>query len=179
MVTIKLKRTSTDDFMALRHLFDDPSFHGWSGSGRVSDDVIRTKYLGLRYPDVECFLVLADDDVAGFTQLHVADEGEGGGMDLILLPQVRGQGVGQQVVAEMVRRAQEEHEWSRFTVDPDITNTDGIRFWQRCGFIPEEVITVPETSTTGVIMAWPTIEVNGHRYLATGVNAPKTNRNRR
>ncbi|WP_285035304.1 hypothetical protein [Plantibacter sp. ME-Dv--P-095] len=90
---MRLQPTSEDDFDALRHLFDDPSFHGWGGPGRLSDELIRAKYLGARLPDVECFLVLVDDDAVGLVQLHT-DGAEGAGIDLIPPLSARGQDAG-------------------------------------------------------------------------------------
>jgi GNAT superfamily N-acetyltransferase len=136
---IRLHRTDVGDFGALRALFDDPSFFGWGGSGRLSDELIREKYLGSRFPDVECFLVLIDDLVAGLAQIHT--EPNGGGLDLILLPAARGHGIGRAVVAQLVERARLERGWSRLTVDPDVQNESGIRFWQAVGFTQESVIT--------------------------------------
>ena len=143
--TMRLKPTGPGDFHALRRLFDHPAFADWGGPSRVSDDQLRAKYLGARYPEVECFLVLVDDEPVGLTQLHVADErpgssNEGGGLDLILLPATRGRGVGRAVVAELVRRARQERGWQRVTVDPDRDNEAGIGFWTAVGFQPEKRI---------------------------------------
>jgi hypothetical protein len=54
---------------------------------------LKAKYLGARSPQVECFFVERDGEVAGFVQYeyHAADnEGPGGGIDLVLLPAYRG-----------------------------------------------------------------------------------------
>ena len=50
--------------------FDDPSFFGWGGAGHLSDELIREEYLASRFPDVECFLVLIDDEVAGLAEIQ-------------------------------------------------------------------------------------------------------------
>ena len=133
-----LRATTEDDFAALRTLFDDPSFTNWGGRGRLSDDRIREKYLGSRLPDVECFVVQTDCRDAGLAILHV--EPDGGGIDLILLPQARRQSVGRVAVAELVHRARTQRGWSRITVDPDCANESGIRFWQSVGFVPDRVV---------------------------------------
>ncbi|SLN05543.1 hypothetical protein FM103_20385 [Corynebacterium xerosis] len=57
-------------------------------------------------------------------------------MDLILLPTARGRGVGSAAVNTLVKRARTVHQWAYVTVDPDLTNPDGIRFWQAVGFAP-------------------------------------------
>jgi len=140
--SVRLHATGAGDFETLRVLFDDPSFVDWGGSGRLSDDLIRRKYLGLRYPDVECFLVLLGDQAVGLAQIHA--EPVGGGMDLILLPTTRGRGIGRAVVAYLAHRARADRGWSRITVDPDLHNESGIRFWQAVGFVPDRAV-VDET----------------------------------
>lgn len=151
-----LKATAATDFATLRALFDEPAFFGWGDAGRISDSEIRRKYLGSRYPDVECFLVILAGRAVGLVQLHVADDGDGGGMDLILLPEARGQGVGREVVAEMVRRAHRGRGWTRFTVDPDFANESGVRFWRAVGFEPERTVTDEPGRMPYIVMAWPT-----------------------
>lgn len=132
--TVELKPTSSEDFPALRELFDDPSFAGWGGSdGRMADADIRAKYMGERHPQVECFLVLTSSTPVGLAQLH-AEAPESGGIDLILLPVARGRGVGRTVVHALVERARVVHQWRYVTVDPDLTNDGGIRFWEAVGF---------------------------------------------
>ncbi len=139
--TVALRATSPTDLATLRTLVDDPAFTDWGGEGPLSDDDLRTKYLGARLPDVECFLVLRGDtpkdlDPVGLALLHVADEGEGGGLDLILVPRARGAGTGRAVVEMLVERARTVRGWARLTVDPDVDNPAGIRFWEAVGFVP-------------------------------------------
>ncbi|WP_285042301.1 GNAT family N-acetyltransferase [Plantibacter sp. LMC-P-059a] len=136
---MRLQPTSEDDFDALRRLFDDPSFHGWGGPGRLSDELIRAKYLGARLPAVECFLVLLDDDAVGLVQLHT-DGAEGAGIDLILSPSARGQGTGRRVVEAMLSRARARN-IARLTVDPEVRNERGVRFWRAVGFEPYATVT--------------------------------------
>lgn len=133
-----LRASTPEDFPALRILFDDPSFLNWGGQGRMSDERLREKYLGSRQPDVECFIVQADEQDVGLAILHA--EPDGGGIDLILLPGARGYGVGRAVVAELVHRARTQRGWSRITVDPDCTNESGIRFWEAVGFVRCRVV---------------------------------------
>lgn len=138
MYPMRLKLASTDDFTTLRRLFDDPSFHGWGGPGRLSDELIRAKYLGERLPDIECYLVLVDDGAVGLVQLH-AHDADSGGIDLILLPSARGQGTGRRVVDAILSRARERN-MARLAVDPDARNERGVRFWRAVGFEPRSTI---------------------------------------
>lgn len=130
---IRLVPTGPAEMPALRRLFDDPSFHGWGGASPLSDDELAAKYAGDRLPEVESFIVEVDAEPAGLAILH--DEGDRtGGMDLILLPSTRGHGVGRAVVELLVERARDVHGWSRLTIDPDLSNVAGIRFWEATGF---------------------------------------------
>lgn len=154
-LTVGLKATASEDFPTLRALFDRPAFFGWGGPGRLSDSEIRRKYLGLRYPEVECFLVTVAGRAVGLAQLHAADDGDGGGMDLILVPEVRGRGLGRQVVAEMALRGGNERGWIRFTVDPTLANVGGIRFWRSVGFEPERAVIDEPSRLPYLVMVWP------------------------
>lgn len=136
---VTLRPTTPEDFGILRTLFDDASFAGWGGTGRASDEMIREKYLGGRLPGVECFLVLVDPDPVGLAQLH-SDGEQAGGMDLIVLPRARGCGVGRAAVENLVHRARSVHGWASITVDPDVENRKGIRFWGAVGFDPVRVV---------------------------------------
>lgn len=138
---VTLKATTPADFFSLRALFDQPAFFGWGGPGRLPDSDLRRKYLGSRHPDVECFLVVVAGRAVGLAQLHAAETGDGGGMDLIVSPEVRGQGVGRQVVAQLARHARCRRGWTRLTVDPDVANEAGRAFWQAVGFVPERTVT--------------------------------------
>lgn len=134
-IDVSLRATVPSDFAAIRRLFDDPAFFGWGGPGRRSDAELHAKYLGARLPDVECFLVVGDGEAVGLAQLHLADDGgEGGGIDLILLPSARGCGIGRAAVEALISRAREVNGWRRITVDPDAENTRGIAFWRSVGF---------------------------------------------
>lgn len=104
----------------------------------MSDERLREKYLGSRHPEVECFIVQADEQDVGLAILHA--EPNGGGIDLILLPRARGHGVGRAAVAEPAHRARAQRGWSRITVDPDCANESGIRFWQAVGFVWGRVV---------------------------------------
>jgi aminoglycoside 6'-N-acetyltransferase len=132
---VALEPTSVDHFAELRRLFDDPAFMNWGGPGLATDQQIRAKYCGARAPAVECFLVRQYGVVVGLAQLHDADDGgEGGGLDLILLPSVRGRGIGREVVRLLIARATTVRGWERITVDPDLANGAGIAFWRSVGF---------------------------------------------
>ncbi|WP_166426656.1 GNAT family N-acetyltransferase [Labedella populi] len=129
---MRLKLAALDDFATLRRLFDDPSLSGWGGLGRPSDALIRAKYLGTRLSEVECFIVLVEEEAVGIVQMH-SEGGGSAGIDLILSSAARGQGTGRLVVDAIIAPARERG-IDRLTVDPDVKNEHGIRFWRAVGF---------------------------------------------
>jgi len=126
-----LRPITPHDFPEVQALFRDPSFEGWGGPGYRSDSQLREKYLGGRLPDVECFLIEVDDRVAGFTQLYA--DGPGAGMDLILLPSVRGKGLGRQVVEAVLKRVRASDR-THLIVDPSPEDHAAVAFWHAVGF---------------------------------------------
>lgn len=154
---VRLRRTTLDDFDVVAALFRDPGFYADWGGAMKSDEQIAAGYLGGRFPDVECFLIEEAGAVVGFAQIHVADDGgEGGGMDLVLLPHARGRGIGSVVVRVLADLVRVERRWRRFTVDPDVSNNSGVNFWAKAGFVAERVVYDDAGRPPYWIMAWPT-----------------------
>lgn len=153
---VTLRPTREADLAQARALFTDPGFYEhWDGKPK-SDEEIAEKYLGRRSPAVECFFVEVDRKVIGFVQWHVADDGgEGGGMDLALIPSARGRGIGAAVAAAVVKHVTTVLGWCRFTVDPDVGNEGGVAFWKAIGFVPTGVISDDERGPYW-LMEWPT-----------------------
>ena len=117
----------------------------------MSDELIHAKYLGARLPDVECYLVLVDEEAVGLVQLHTTG-GDDPGIDLILTPAAQGHGTGRRVVEAMIRRARERN-IDRLTVDPDAGNEDGVRFWRAVGFQPRATVTDDVGREPSVLMS--------------------------
>jgi aminoglycoside 6'-N-acetyltransferase len=137
---VVLRPTTADDLEVARRLFADPGFYEYWDGYPKPDDEIKEKYLGRRSPSVECFFVEVDGEVVGFTQYNVAEDHLGGGMDLVLLPAVRGRGIGARVVRTMVNFVRTELGWTRFSVDPEVANERGVNFWKKAGFVPVRIV---------------------------------------
>jgi aminoglycoside 6'-N-acetyltransferase len=148
-----LRPTTVHDIEVARQLFTDPGFYEYWDGYPKPDDEIKEKYLGRRSPSVECLFVELDGEVVGFTQYHVAEDGLGGGMDLVLLPAVRGQGIGARVVRTMVNFVRSDLGWTRFTVDPEAANERGVNFWIKVGFVPVRIEDGPHAPYWH--MEWP------------------------
>lgn len=151
-----LRPTGPGDLRTLRTLFDDPDFHEQWGGRPLTEAEILDKYTGRRAPSVECFIVEENGIAVGFTQYHLAEDGgDGGGIDLVLSPDVRGRGLGSAVVHALVGHLQGQRGWRRITVDPDVSNPRGVNFWREVGFGDEQLIESDPHRPPFWLMAWP------------------------
>ncbi|MCT9094150.1 GNAT family N-acetyltransferase [Streptomyces sp. ASQP_92] len=119
----------------LARWFADPEFvRNWGGRPLTREEVA-AKYTGRRRPDVESFLILARTIPVGYVQYASAGPGQGG-IDMVLLPQAQGRGLGPDAARALVRHLHTVLGWKRVTVDPEASNTHAIRAWAKAGFQP-------------------------------------------
>ena len=137
---VVLRPTTPDDLEIARRLFTDPGFYEYWDGYPKPDDEIEAKFLGARSPSVECFFVEVDGETVGLAQYHLANDGLGGGMDLVLLPAFRGRGIGGRVAHAVADFVLTHLRWSSFTVDPEVGNERGVNFWSKVGFVPVRVV---------------------------------------
>ncbi|GLW04605.1 GNAT family N-acetyltransferase [Streptomyces lavendulae] len=115
--------------------FTDPEFvRNWGGQPLTREEVA-AKYTGRRRPDVESFLILAQTIPVGYVQYAPAGPGQGG-IDMVLLPQAQGKGLGPDAARALVRHLHTVLGWTQVTVDPEASNTHAIRAWAKAGFRP-------------------------------------------
>lgn len=158
---VVLRPTTAADLDTLRAVFTDPGVNEHWGAAPLPDVEIVAKYTGLRSPEVESFLVERSGLAIGYMQYWIADDDgegdgiDGGGIDLVLLPSVRGQGVGTAAVHAMVNFLRSERGWKRITVDPDLSNQRGLRFWTAVGFRPELLVEGDPERDPYWLMSWP------------------------
>jgi aminoglycoside 6'-N-acetyltransferase len=79
--------------------------------------------------DVEAWIVEELGVPVGYLQVHPE------GLDMFLVPDARGRGLGPDAAHVMARHLLEERGWSRVTVDPYAWNQGAERAWQRAGFV--------------------------------------------
>jgi aminoglycoside 6'-N-acetyltransferase len=79
--------------------------------------------------DVEAWVVEEAGEPVGYLQVHPE------GLDMFLVPAVRGRGLGPDAARAMVRHLLEDRGWPRVTVDPYAWNEGATRAWQRAGFV--------------------------------------------
>lgn len=119
----------------LAHWFADPEFVRNWGEQPLTREEVAAKYTGRRRPDVESFLILAQTIPVGYTQYATTGPGQGG-IDMVLLPQAQGKGLGPDAARALVRHLHTVVGWNQVTVDPEASNTHAIRAWTKAGFRP-------------------------------------------
>jgi aminoglycoside 6'-N-acetyltransferase len=79
--------------------------------------------------DIEAWIVEERDEPVGFLQVHAQ------GLDMFLIPPVRGRGLGPDAARAMAEHLVEKRGRERVTVDPYVWNEGAVRAWQRAGFV--------------------------------------------
>ncbi len=59
------------------------------------------------------------------------------------------------MVRLLAAHVREQLGWTRFTVDPDVSNTRGVNFWRKAGFSPVEVVDTDPDRDPYWLMEWP------------------------
>jgi aminoglycoside 6'-N-acetyltransferase len=108
---------------------DDPEVSRYWDDERFTRDEILGR---LRRRQVEAFVVEADEQPIGFLQVWAG--GDGGGIDMFLVPEARGQGLGPDAARAVAQHLRDTRGWRRITVDPYVWNEGAIRAWRRAGF---------------------------------------------
>ena len=117
----------------LTRWFARPDVVKYWGGAPLPEAEVAAKYIGRRRPAVECFIVEADNTATGLIEYH-HDGDRRGGIDMVLLEEHRGLGLGRAAALALVAFLQEQLHWSDVTVDPDDWNDDGKAFWIAIGF---------------------------------------------
>jgi aminoglycoside 6'-N-acetyltransferase len=102
----------------------------WDGETFTRDEMIER----LRRREVEPYIVEADGKPVGYLQAWHEGDGREGGIDMFLVPEARGRGLGPEAARALVGRLLGERGWRRVTVDPYLWNEPAIRAWRRAGF---------------------------------------------
>jgi aminoglycoside 6'-N-acetyltransferase len=81
------------------------------------------------------YIVEADGVPIGYLQVHDLDADGDGGLDMFLIPKVRGRGLGPDAARATARHLLDECGWTRVTVDPYCWNHVAVRGWRSAGFV--------------------------------------------
>jgi aminoglycoside 6'-N-acetyltransferase len=124
-----LRRAEDADSDLLTAWHDDPEVARYWDDERFTRDELLSR---LHRTDVESYIVEAEDEAVGY--LQVWREGDGGGIDMFLVPGARGRGIGPDAARAVARHLRDARGWRRVTVDPYLWNDTAIRAWRRAGF---------------------------------------------
>ncbi len=92
----------------------------------------------LHRADVEAFVVEAEGRPVGYLQVWREADERAGGLDMFLVPNARGHGLGADAARAMARHLVDERHWTRVTVDPYLWNERAIAAWRGAGFVGVE-----------------------------------------
>jgi aminoglycoside 6'-N-acetyltransferase len=155
----RLRHAVGSDLDLLTLWFADPDVYRWWGGEQIGRDSVRDDYTGHRSPAVECFIVEADGSPIGFLQYWHATE-RSGGVDMFLVPEARGRGLGPDAARATAEFLLHECGWTEVTVDPLTDNERAIRAFARAGFIAERESRDEETGKPCLIMVIRRLELS-------------------
>ncbi|MEP7060640.1 MAG: GNAT family N-acetyltransferase [Actinomycetota bacterium] len=87
--------------------------------------------------DVDAYIIESDEGPIGYLQAWFADDAaEESGLDMFLIPEARGRGLGPDAANALARWLVSTLQLPRLIVDPYLSNPQGIRAWTKAGFEP-------------------------------------------
>jgi aminoglycoside 6'-N-acetyltransferase len=121
----------------------------WDGETFTREEML----MRFQRADVDAFIVEAGDRPVGYLQAW--REGDAGGLDMFLVPDARGRGLGSDAARALALHLREERGWTRITVDPYVSNERAIRAWRKAGFVDAEKRPADgEHATPWLLMVW-------------------------
>ena len=124
---IRLAEVTDAELLVQWH--DDPEVARYWDDERFTRDEMIAR---LERAAAEAYIVEADGEPVGY--LQVWHEGDAGGIDMFLVPDARGRGLGPDAGRAVARHLRDARGWSRVTVDPYLWNEPAISAWRRAGF---------------------------------------------
>ncbi len=102
----------------------------WDGKTYTPDEV-RAR---LERPDVDAYVIEADGIPVGYLQAWIGDTADLGGLDMFLLPDARGRGIGPDAARTLAQWLLDHGGRRRVTVDPYLWNRRAVAAWEKAGF---------------------------------------------
>lgn len=136
---VALRTVKQEDFGLLFNWLNDPEVYRWWGGMPIDSKVVQQKYLGLRRPKIEGYIIEVAEIPIGYAQRSQTGD-DGGGVDLFLVPEMRGHGYGGAAAKTLIDYLIRVEGWKRITVDPERENALAQRFWRKLGFVETEEI---------------------------------------
>jgi aminoglycoside 6'-N-acetyltransferase len=87
--------------------------------------------------DVTTYIVEESGEPVGLLEAWRDPDGTAG-LDMFLVPEARGRGLGPDAARALAQHLLEREGWQTLTVDPYLWNEPAIRAWRRAGFEPVE-----------------------------------------
>jgi aminoglycoside 6'-N-acetyltransferase len=129
-----MRPTVVEDLDLLGRWFADPNFVAWWGDRPKSREEVERKYVspgdGRR-----AFVIEADGNPIGYIQAW-SDEPPDGGIDLVLVREMQGRGLGVDAARSLARSLRAEG-WRRIIADPLAANGHAIKAFEKAGFVRE------------------------------------------
>jgi len=153
LTTVRPARVDDVDMLAAWHADPDVS-RFWDDETFTREQMLER----LRRPNVDAFVVEADGNPVGYLQAWWDEEAPlEGGIDMFLIPEARGRGIGPDATRAVVRHLLDDRGWTRVTVDPYAWNEPAIRAWRKAGFVEVETRAADDEHTS----AWLLLEWRG------------------
>jgi aminoglycoside 6'-N-acetyltransferase len=131
MTTVRPANDDDVDMLVAWH--EDPEVaRFWDGETFTREEM----HQRLARSDVESFVVEEGSTPLGY--LQVWHEGEDTGLDMFLVPEARGRGLGSDAARAVASHLVAAGRCSRVTVDPYVWNEPAVRAWRRAGFVDVE-----------------------------------------
>ena len=112
---VELRPVSQSDFELLYLWLNNPEIYRWWGGVPIDSEVVQQKYLGLRRPQIDGYVIEVTGVPIGYAQRHQTGDHEGS-VDLFLVPEMRGLGYGGDAVNALARHFARE-----FHIEPPIS----------------------------------------------------------
>jgi aminoglycoside 6'-N-acetyltransferase len=124
----------------------------WDGETFTHEEMLAR----LERPDVDAFVVEAGSEPVGYLQAWWDEtQPRRGGIDMFLVPEARGRGLGSDAARTVARHLRDERGWEPVTVDPYVWNEVAIRAWRKAGFVDvEERAADDEHASSWLLMAF-------------------------
>lgn len=129
-----VRRATLDDAAMLVAWHADPEVAAfWDGETFTQEEMLER----LQRPDVDPYIVEANDHPIGYLQAWFDDELPGAaGLDMFLVPSARDHGLGPDAGRALAEWLLGPGGMVRVTVDPYLANERTVRAWRKAGFQP-------------------------------------------
>jgi aminoglycoside 6'-N-acetyltransferase len=124
--------TADDIDLLVRWHLDPEVARYWDGTTYTHEQMQEQ----LAQPDVDAYIVESDDVPVGYLQAWFAEDAKESGLDMFLIPEARGRGLGPDAANTLARWLISTLQLPRLIVDPYLSNPRGIRAWTKAGFEP-------------------------------------------